>query len=167
LNTKKDEALEEKFLGSFVLPEKSAEVQANVAAGSEKQEAPRAQADPANLPADVSDTAAQRVEATGGADGRPTKPKSISGGVLNGKAVSLPPPTYPPLARKEKASGTVVVQVTIDENGNVVEAAAVSGHPLLQQAAVAAARQAKFPPTRLMGEPIKVTGVLQYDFVPE
>src|ERR1044071_5132745 len=46
----------------------------------------------------------------------------ISGGVLNGKAISLPKPAYPPIARAARASGTVVVQVVIDENGNVVSA---------------------------------------------
>ena len=47
--------------------------------------------------------------------------KTISGGMLNGKAISLPKPSYPPVARAAKASGTVVVQVTVDENGNVVQ----------------------------------------------
>lgn len=89
----------------------------------------------------------------------------ISGGVLNGKAISLPKPGYPPIARAARASGTVVVQVLIDENGNVVSAHAVSGHPLLQGAAVGAARQAKFSPTKLSGQPVKVTGVIQYNFV--
>ncbi|HLM23397.1 MAG TPA: TonB family protein [Pyrinomonadaceae bacterium] len=89
----------------------------------------------------------------------------ISGGVLNGKAISLPKPAYPPIARAARASGTVVVQVLIDENGNVVSAHAVSGHPLLQGAAVGAARQAKFSPTKLSGQPVKVTGVIQYNFV--
>ena len=89
----------------------------------------------------------------------------ISGGVLNGKAISLPKPAYPPIARAAHASGTVVVQVLIDENGNVVSAHAVSGHPLLQGAAVGAARQAKFSPTKLSGQPVKVTGVIQYNFV--
>ncbi|HKV33625.1 MAG TPA: energy transducer TonB, partial [Pyrinomonadaceae bacterium] len=63
----------------------------------------------------------------------------ISGGVLNGKAISLPKPQYPPIARAAHAAGTVVVQVLIDENGSVVSAKAVSGHPLLQAVAVAAA----------------------------
>lgn len=89
----------------------------------------------------------------------------ISGGVLNGKALSLPTPAYPPIARAAHAAGTVVVQVLIDEEGNVVSAKAVSGHPLLQAASVAAAREAKFSPTRLEGEPVKVTGVIQYNFV--
>jgi protein TonB len=58
-----------------------------------------------------------------------------------------------------------VVQVLIDENGNVVSAKAVSGHPLLQAVAVSAARQARFSPTKLSGQPVKVTGVIQYNFV--
>lgn len=89
----------------------------------------------------------------------------ISGGVLNGKAISLPKPQYPPIARAAHAAGTVVVQVLIDENGNVVSAKAVSGHPLLQAVAVAAARQAKFSPTKLSGQPVKVSGMIQYNFV--
>jgi protein TonB len=97
---------------------------------------------------------------------KPTPPRApISGGVLNGKAISLPKPAYPPIARAAHAAGTVVVQVTIDENGSVIAAHAVSGHPLLQAAAVGAARQARFSPTKLSGQPVKVTGVIQYNFV--
>jgi protein TonB len=97
---------------------------------------------------------------------KPTPPRApISGGVLNGKAISLPKPSYPPIARAAHASGTVAVQVTIDENGNVISAHAVSGHPLLQAVAVAAARGAKFSPTKLSGQPVKVTGVITYNFV--
>ena len=97
---------------------------------------------------------------------KPTPPRApISGGVLNGKAISLPKPAYPPIAKAAHASGTVVVQVLIDENGNVVSAKAVSGHPLLQAVAVGAARQARFSPTKLSGQPVKVTGVIQYNFV--
>jgi periplasmic protein TonB len=97
---------------------------------------------------------------------KPQVPKApISGGVLNGKAISLPKPPYPAIARAAHASGTVTVQVTIDENGSVISAHAVGGHPLLQQAAVSAARQARFSPTKLSGQPVKVTGVITYNFV--
>lgn len=89
----------------------------------------------------------------------------ITGGVLNGKALALPQPTYPPIARAAHVSGTVIVQVVIDEQGNVVAAKAVEGHPLLQAACVTAAREAKFSPTTLEGEPVRVTGVIQYHFV--
>jgi protein TonB len=91
--------------------------------------------------------------------------KPVSGGVLNGKARSLPKPPYPPAARAVRASGPVTVQVLIDESGNVVSASAVSGHPLLRAAAAAAARGAKFSPTMLSGQPVKVSGVITYNFV--
>jgi len=93
-------------------------------------------------------------------------PKQISGGVLNGKATSLPKPPYPPAARAVRASGSVTVQVLISESGSVISASAVSGHPLLRAAAVAAARGAKFSPTQLSGQPVKVSGVITYNFVP-
>jgi protein TonB len=96
----------------------------------------------------------------------PPKPRApISGGVLNGKAISLPKPVYPAIARQAHASGTVVVQVTIDENGKVISATPVSGHPLLRGVAAAAARGARFSPTKLSGQPVKVTGVITYNFV--
>ncbi|HWN10565.1 MAG TPA: TonB family protein [Pyrinomonadaceae bacterium] len=93
--------------------------------------------------------------------------KIVSGGVLNGKAISLPKPPYPPLAKQVNASGTVVVQVTVDEEGKVISATAVSGHPLLRAPAVSAARSAKFSPTLLSGRPVKVSGVITYNFVAE
>jgi TonB family protein len=96
-----------------------------------------------------------------------TKGKTISGGVLNGKAISLPQPTYPSIAKSAKASGTVVVAVVVDENGNVIEAQAISGHPLLKAASVAAARSAKFSPAKLSGQPVRVSGVINYTFAPE
>jgi TonB family protein len=92
---------------------------------------------------------------------------AISAGVLNGKAISLPRPPYPPIARAAHADGSVTVEITIDEDGNVVAARAVSGHPLLQAASVAAARNAKFTPTKLSGQAVKVQGVLVYTFKSE
>lgn len=94
-------------------------------------------------------------------------PKTISGGVINGKAIDLPKPSYPAAARAVRASGAVNVQVTVDENGDVISANAVSGHPLLRAAAVSAARNAKFKPTLLSGKPVKVTGVIVFNFTPE
>ncbi len=89
----------------------------------------------------------------------------VSGGVMNGKAVRLLQPTYPAIARSANASGQVRVQVLIDESGNVISAHAVSGHPLLQASAVSAARASKFSPTMLGGQPVKVNGVIIYNFV--
>ena len=93
--------------------------------------------------------------------------RTINGGVLNGKAISKPQPAYPPIAKAARASGVVTVKGTVDETGRVIEAEAVSGHPLLQQAAVQAARQAKFSPTLQNGEPVRVSGLLIYNFVLE
>lgn len=89
---------------------------------------------------------------------------TVSGGVLNGKAISKPAPAYPAIARAARASGTVVVQITVDESGRVTSASAVSGHPLLRASAEAAARQARFSPTVLSGRPVKMTGTLTYNF---
>ncbi len=91
-------------------------------------------------------------------------PATTSGGVVNGNAISLPKPPYPQPARMIGAKGNVNVQVMIDEAGKVVSAKAVSGHPLLRQAAEKAAWQARFNPTLLTGKPVKVTGVIVYKF---
>lgn len=103
------------------------------------------------------------------ADDAPPPPKlppraPISGGVLNGRAIRLVQPPYPPIARSAHVSGQVTVQVLIDENGNVISASAASGHPLLRAAAVNAARASKFSPTKLSGQPVKVNGVIIYNF---
>ncbi len=97
----------------------------------------------------------------------PDDSDAIKGGVLNGKAISLPKPVYPAIARHTKISGTVVVQVLVDEDGEVISARVVSGHPLLHASALAAARHAKFPPERRAGRPVKVSGLINYNFAPE
>ena len=93
------------------------------------------------------------------------KRRVISGGVLDERAISKPQPVYPGIALAARASGEVSVQVTVDENGDVTAASAVRGHPLLRQAAEQAARRAKFKPEVFDGEPVAVTGVLNYTFV--
>lgn len=97
---------------------------------------------------------------------KPPVPKTVSGGVLNGKATSLPKPNYPAAAKAVRAGGAVSVQVLISESGSVISATAVSGHPLLRAAAVQAAQGAHFSPTLLSGQPVKVSGVITYNFVP-
>jgi TonB family protein len=88
----------------------------------------------------------------------------VSGGILNDRAISKPAPADPTAGTSLRLRGTVAVSVRVDEGGRVEAAWAVSGHPLLQQAAVAAAREARFAPTRLSGRPVKVAGLLTYDF---
>jgi TonB family protein len=89
----------------------------------------------------------------------------ISAGVLNGRATSRPAPAYPAAAVKERVEGVVVVAVVVDEDGKVSAAEAVGGPELLREAAVAAALKARFPITRLSGQPVKVAGQLTYNFV--
>jgi Ca-activated chloride channel family protein len=94
----------------------------------------------------------------------PSAPKPVSGGVLNGKAIYLPRPLYPPSARNARASGVVTVEVMLSEEGKVLSARALDGNAFLRGAAVEAARQARFTPTILSGKPVQVSGVITYNF---
>lgn len=89
----------------------------------------------------------------------------VSGGVLNGKSIKKPQPRYPLEAKSARAQGTVVVQILVDEGGNVASAKAVSGPVLLREAGENAARKATFEPTTLCGRPVQVSGVITYGFV--
>jgi TonB family protein len=90
--------------------------------------------------------------------------KEVSNGVLNGQALSLPSPAYPEAARKLNMTGSVRVEVVVDENGKVVSAKATSGPGMLRDAAVQAAYRARFSPTKLSGKPVTVTGEIIYKF---
>lgn len=106
------------------------------------------------LGADYSDALAERTA------------QLIDGGVVNGKALTLPRPEYPATARSKRVSGAASVRVIIDTQGKVVSAGVVQGHELLQDAAREAACRAKFAPTTLDGIPVRVKGVITYNFVP-
>src|SRR5580765_221010 len=92
------------------------------------------------------------------------KPVTQIMGVVNGRATSLPLPTLTAAAKLANASGTVSVQVLVDEKGNVISANAVSGSPLLRASSEAAAREAKFSQTLLAGVPVKISGIINYHF---
>lgn len=98
----------------------------------------------------------------------PAAPKPIlrpvSGGVLNGTAVSLPSPIYPETAKRMRVAGVVSVQVVVDETGKVISAQASNGPPALRDVAVQAALKARFSPTKLSGQPVKVSGSINYKF---
>jgi protein TonB len=183
LNTKKDEALEEKFLSSFVLPERQMEAPKTAAAAGDASGRPAGneqnQVQPeAELPATPATEPTATDPNTATANNQPQNPGQpnqgqkteaepnkkrgpIAGGMLNGKAIYLPMPEVP----ANEATGVVLVQILIDEQGTVIEAKAVSGPQHLHVAAVNAARLARFTPTLLMGEPVKVSGTLSYNFV--
>jgi hypothetical protein len=177
LNNKKDEALEDKFLSSFVLPERQIEPPKTVASTNPDQQQnpaekpldpntqntvqPEGEAAPATpnntdaTPATVPNNPGQNQAQQG------PKKAPINGGMLNGKAIYLPVPEVP----AGDANGVVLVAIMVDEQGSVIEARAVSGPQHLHAAAVAAARLARFSPTLLMGEPVRVAGTLSYNFV--
>jgi TonB family protein len=123
---------------------------------------------PANVAGTGATTAAAVVKVEDGPPppsntrGVPVRP--VSGGVLNGRAISMPAPDYPETARRVRATGLVSVEVVIDVTGRVISAKATSGHTALRMAAEGAARQARFSPTLLSGQPVKVTGIINYSF---
>ncbi|MCM3871737.1 MAG: TonB family protein [Pyrinomonadaceae bacterium] len=185
LNTKKDDALSDRFLSSFFLPDKIIEAPATVASQKKETKVEPEEFDPGpNFQGQKPDKPDSKTPAVGaeGSTETPTDSKNptpastpeaagkrapISGGVLNGKAITLPRPEYPADARAARVGGVVVVQITVDEYGNVISARAVSGNQMLHQVCVNAANQARFAPTFLMGEAVKVTGVITYNFVPQ
>lgn len=114
---------------------------------------------------DAIESATRRKVPTITADSNPQPRATISGGILNGRAIDLRKPTYPPDARTAGASGTVEVRVVLDVTGKVIWARAMSGHPLLRQASEDAAWQTTFPITKLSGQPVTVSGILLYNFV--
>ncbi len=117
-----------------------------------------------NTPAVVIDTPPPPPAATP----KPEPPKllKVSQGVLVSKIISLPKPNYPPIAKQLRLQGAVSIQVLIDESGKVVSAKALSGpHQILVNAAESAALQARFSPTLLSNQPVKVSGVITYNFV--
>lgn len=97
---------------------------------------------------------------------QPARPilKPISGGVLNGSAISLPTPVYPESAKRLRLSGMVSIEVVIDETGKVISARAIDGPAPLREVALQAALRARFSPTKLSGQPVKVTGTINYKF---
>jgi len=90
--------------------------------------------------------------------------ETIEAGNLNGKALSLLAPVYPPLAKQMHITGMIKVDVVVSESGKVETAKVASGSAMLRQPAVDAALKAKFAPTLKAGAPVKVAGFLQYDF---
>lgn len=91
--------------------------------------------------------------------------RPVNAGILNSRAVNLPKPAYPPVAKQMRASGQVAVQVLVDEAGNVTSAKATNGHLSLRASAEAAARQSKFYPVRVNNQPVPASGIVVYNFI--
>ena len=96
---------------------------------------------------------------------KPPTTQHVTSTVLSGKAISLPQPMYPRMARDIHLQGPVSVQILVSEDGKVISAQVVSGNPMLISAAKDAALRARFSPTLLNGQPVKIQGVITYNFV--
>jgi protein TonB len=88
----------------------------------------------------------------------------LGGKVEESKLISGPRPVYPPLARQARVSGTVRLEAVISRDGTILNLRAVSGHPLLIPAAVAAVQKWIFLPTYLNGEPVEVATQIDVNF---
>lgn len=96
--------------------------------------------------------------------GNETGTKRLPGGRLSGTAIFRQEPEYPAAAKQQRISGSVVVEVTVDENGNVVAARTLCGHDFFARVSEEAARKWRFTPTRVNGEPVKVKGTITFNF---
>jgi TonB family protein len=92
----------------------------------------------------------------------PNTAKLIPGAALGNRILRLPKPEYPEIAKRLRASGKVSVEVSIDGEGKVISARAVSGAPMFEMSAVRAARQARFAPKA--GDKGTTTGTITYVF---
>lgn len=95
---------------------------------------------------------------------KPTGPVRVGGNVQAAKIVNRVQPVYPPLARQTRISGTVRLHAIITKDGTIRELEVLSGHPLLQQAALDAVRQWRYQPTLLNGEAVEVDTTIDVIF---
>ena len=96
----------------------------------------------------------------------PQEPEKVSESNLQSRVITRVKPFYPPSAKKMKATGPVEVEITISEEGLVIEATAISGHFALRSAAVEAARKWVFKPAILNGVQVRMKSVLTFIFAP-
>jgi protein TonB len=94
----------------------------------------------------------------------PPKVVRVSTGVSTGNLIRRVQPNYPPLARQARVQGSVLLEATISENGDIVDLHVVSGHPMLVTAAVEAVKQWKYRPYLLNGLPVSVQTQVQVNF---
>src|ERR1041384_2894234 len=95
---------------------------------------------------------------------KPPTTKRVTSEVLNSKLINAPQPMYPAIAKQARVQGAVNIQILVDEQGKVVSAQVTSGNPMLTSAAREAAMRARFTPTTLNGVPVKIQGVITYNF---
>jgi protein TonB len=107
----------------------------------------------------------------GGMGGAPPPPKPkqtgplrVGGSVQAARIINRVQPVYPPLARQTRINGTVRLHAIISKDGTIQQLEVISGHPLLQQAALDAVRQWRYQPTLLNGDPVEVDTTIDVIF---
>ena len=93
-----------------------------------------------------------------------TGPIRVGGSVQAARIINRVQPVYPPLARQTRINGTVRLHAIIAKDGTIQQLEVISGHPLLQQAALDAVRQWRYQPTLLNGEPVEVDTTIDVIF---
>jgi protein TonB len=83
---------------------------------------------------------------------------------MAGNKISGSNPTYPPIARAARISGTVVLQATISKTGTIENLRVVSGPPMLTQSALESVRAWRYKPYLLNGEPVEVETTINVVF---
>ena len=94
----------------------------------------------------------------------PPKTVRVSGGVIAGNLIHQVVPEYPAMAKTARVQGTVVLHAIISKNGTIENLQVISGHPMLQQAAMDAVRQWRYRPYVLNGEPVEVDTTINVNF---
>ena len=93
-----------------------------------------------------------------------TGPQRIGGTVQASKIIFGPKPIYPPIARTTRIQGTVRLQAFIAVDGTIRNLQILSGHPLLNAAALDAVRQWRYSATLLNGQPVEVITEIEVHF---
>jgi len=91
-------------------------------------------------------------------------PTRVGGVVQEAKLIRRRDPVYPPLARQARLQGVVRLEAVIGPDGRVEQVQAISGPPLLRQAAMDAVKQWVYQPSLLNGQPVRVTTQVEVNF---
>jgi TonB family protein len=157
-NTRQGLALSQTQIASLGVPALAGNH--SVTAPTATKEPPAAAKEPTSIPAQNVDAASSSPVPTAGS----TTDLSVSTGSLNSRASKRVVPVYPPLAKTSGVSGTVRVNVVVDETGKVAEITSSEGPTLLRGAAEVAARGWRFPPTAVNGKPVRLSGYIEFTF---
>jgi TonB family protein len=106
------------------------------------------------------------TEVGGGTQTTISATREITGAAIQANLISRPPLKYPEQARQARVTGPVVLSIVIAKDGTVSQLKVVSGHPLLDQAAIENVRQWKYKPYVVNGQPVEIETQVTVSFAP-